>query len=125
MPWRRVAENCMVTFWGTGGPEFKSRRSDQEIQTLSQEVSDAMLPKNLRWAAIGRQFIALKLREGSLMGQVRLEGEAPYDLPATQRASAHAAGDIVELTLYVPDPEQGSGQVPVRTAMIADVALIL
>jgi hypothetical protein len=40
--------------WGTGGPEFKSRRSDQQNKTLSPHFQVSNLPKKCLGKSMGR-----------------------------------------------------------------------
>jgi hypothetical protein len=43
-----------VPVWGTGGPEFKSRRSDQQNQRLSDSLESDDLPRNRHWEDHGK-----------------------------------------------------------------------
>jgi hypothetical protein len=57
------------------------------------------------------------------MGTIIFEGLEPFGLIVAHTASAIAAGESVELALYVPDPHQPQRHVPIRVPMPPSVAL--
>jgi hypothetical protein len=59
------------------------------------------------------------------MTLVKFEGDPPFALPVLQRATADAAGEAVELTVYVAIAAHGPEPVPVRASMTHGVALVL
>lgn len=56
------------------------------------------------------------------MGNVRFEGDPPYDLPPSQTAEVQAVGETVELTLHIIVPGKLLSPAPIRVQMTATVA---